>query len=307
MYQLIKRTIFENINDEIKKNIYAVLVRTPVIKLAIKHYIQATTPAHVISFKKTGRTWLNMLIGKALQLYYGIEDISPIVLAGSRNKCPGYPGVSFIHDDSAHWKRPEELVRSKLHYKYKRVVFLVRDPRDVVVSMYFEKNKRLPVHLDGEKLEYSQFADRIAPYKGSLSEFINEPVGSFDTILEFYNIWAHNRKLIDGFQLVRYEDIHQNPQKELRRVFNYLCINDINDEVLNEAVDFASFDNMRKMEAKDKLSTVKLRPANEKDKESFKTRKGKTGGYVDYLSNKEIKNLTEKMKNELDNYFGYTN
>lgn len=299
--------MLDNINDELKRKIYITFVKIPVIKSLVKQYIRATTPAHVISYKKTGRTWLNMLIGKTLQLHYCIENVSPVLLTRSQKKCPGYPGISFLHDDSAHWKRPEELVKSKLHYKYKRVIFLVRDPRDVVVSIYFEKNKRLPAHVDGEKLEYAQFADRIAPYKGSLSEFIDEPVGSFDTILEFYNIWAQNKNLLDDFLLVRYEDIHQNPQKELRRIFNYLCINDIADEVLNQAVEFSSFDNMRKMETKDELSTIKLRAADKNDSESYKTRKGKTGGYVDYLSNHEIKKLTAKMKNSLNDYFKYTN
>ncbi|NEO10385.1 sulfotransferase domain-containing protein, partial [Moorena sp. SIO3I8] len=37
----------------------------------------------------------------------------------------------------------DELVQSKANYKNAKVILLVRDPRDVVVSIYFEHTKRV--------------------------------------------------------------------------------------------------------------------------------------------------------------------
>ena len=41
------------------------------------------------------------------------------------------------------------------------------------------------------------------------------------------------------------------------------------------------------------------------DPETFKVRKGKVGGYVDYLDAKEIEYLDNKIEADLDPIFGY--
>jgi hypothetical protein len=63
---------------------------------------------------------------------------------------------------------------------------------------------------------------------------------------------------------------------------------------------------MRKMEAEGRFQSGMLRPADQADRESYKTRKGKTKGFVDHLSASEIDALTQKMNETLDPYFGYT-
>ncbi len=144
--------------------------------------------------------------------------------------------------------------------------------------VYFEKHKGLPVYIEGEKREYSLLAERIQPYKDSLSQYVREPVGSFDTILSFYNIWAKNSSIIDELLLVRYEDLYSNPKEKLRKVLNFIGLLNVKNEVLNESIEYSSFNNMHSMERNDRLQSVKLRPAQKDDFESYKTRVGKVGG-----------------------------
>jgi hypothetical protein len=42
------------------------------------------------------------------------------------------------------------------------------------------------------------------------------------------------------------------------------------------------------------------------DPESFKTRRGKIGGYVDYLSAEDIAWLNRRIDAELDPFYGYS-
>jgi len=125
-------------------------------------------------------------------------------------------------------------------------------------------------------------------------------------LLTYYNIWAQNRHLPEDFLLVRYEDLKANPGGELRRVLDFLELQAILQTTIDEAVNYASFENMRKMEAEGRFQSGMLRPADQADQESYKTRKGKTKGFVDHLSPVEIEALNKKMNEKLDPYFGYT-
>ena len=128
---------------------------------------------------------------------------------------------------------------------------------------------------------YEQYT---ATFDGSLPEFIHQPRGGFDTLLAYYNIWADNRQLPLDFLLVRYEDMKANPGGELRRVLDFLGLQAISQDTIDAAVAYASFENMRKMEAEGRFQSGMLKPANQTDQESYKTRKGKTRGYLEYLN-----------------------
>jgi hypothetical protein len=92
---------------------------------------------------------------------------------------------------------------------------------------------------------------------------------------------------------------------QAKRVLEFLGLEEIIDSEIELAIDFSSFDNMRKMEARDKFKVKRLRPGNKEDRESYKVRKGKIGGYTDYLTETDIKTLNEKMR-ELSEFYDYT-
>lgn len=241
----------------------------------------------LISYPKCGRTWLRIMLSKALAEHFGVADIDYLDsnLLGMEGQ--GLPRVRISHDSAPHWKTPGQLPTSKRRYRKKKVLLLVRDPRDVVVSMYFERSRRELV------------------YDGSLSEFLHEKKGSLDTIIEYYNVWARNRAVPRGFHLVRYEDLQRDAAAELMKIMEFLGLEGVSGEALRSAVDFASFKNMRAMEKKDALGSGRLRPRNEKDRESYKTRRGKVGGFVDYLSPEEIAWVNDRIAEKLDPLFGY--
>ena len=243
--------------------------------------------ALLVSYPKCGRTWLTMLLARAMANAAGLSERELDYLANDLlgGKVGDLPHVRISHDDNPHWKTPRQLARSKRRYREKRVILLVRDPRDTVVSMYFERTRR----------------ERA--YAGTLSEFLRERRGSLDTILAYYNVWARERARLDAFCLVRYEDLKVDTAGQLARLLRFTGAN-VSDAHIAEAVQFGSFENMRAMENADALKSGRLRARDPKDAESFKTRKGKVGGYVDYLTPAEIEWMERKLQT-LDPSYGY--
>jgi hypothetical protein len=263
-------------------------------------YAHKQTDVYLISYPKCGRTWLRLMIGKSVAQHFSLlENEDMLFLRWPKKIHPDIPHITVIHEDRPMLKSPEELQTTKTKFAEKKIILLVRDPRDVIVSSYFEMKKRAQIFGD------NPYEQRSASFHGSLEEFINQEQGGFNTILKYYNIWADNRQIPKDLLLVRYEDMRAEPQKELRKVIDFLGLSIISDEILSHAVEYASFDNMRNMEKDGKFSSGMLKPASAADKDSYKTRRGKIKGFVDYLDEKEIENLNQKML-EFSNFYGYT-
>ncbi len=267
----------------------------------LRWYAHRNTDAYLLSYPKCGRTWLRLMLGRAISCHFALpEDEDTLFLRDARKLPSGVPRITVVHDDRPMLKAPHELEENKSRYRNKKVIFLVRDPRDVIVSSYFEMSKR--GHMFGD----NPYESRQAVFEGSLSEFINGSIGGFDTILKYYNIWAQSRHLPKGFLLVRYEDMRTDAHGQLRRVLDFLGLAAVEQSTISEAVQYASFDNMRKMEAESRFQTGILNPADEADRDSYKTRKGKIHGFFDHLSQDEIILLNKKMQEQLSDFFGYT-
>jgi hypothetical protein len=240
-------------------------------------------------------------MGKSISLAFHLpEDEELLFLRSNRRFHPQAPRILVIHDDRPMLKTPGELSSDKTRFRTKKVIFLARDPRDVIVSSYFEMKNR------GRLFGENPHERRQAVFDGSLSEFIQRPVGSFDTLLAYYNIWARNRTTPAGFLLVRYEDLKADAHAELRRIMDFLGLQAVGDDAIRQAVEFASFENMRKMEAGGSVQHNMLNPANPANLETYKTRKGKVKGYLEYLSAAEVQTLDRKLSENLNPYFGYT-
>lgn len=263
-------------------------------------YAHRRADVYLISYPKCGRTWLRLMIGRAIVTHYSLpqnEDL--LLLRWKSSPHPDLPMITVVHEDRPMLKTPQELETSKEKFRDKKVIFLARDPRDVIVSSYFEMKKR------GELFGENPYEDRKAVFKGELSEFIDQTRGGFDTILRYYNIWAASRDIPQGFLMVRYEDMKRNPARELRKVLDFLGLGPVGDDTLQEAVRYASFENMRKMEREGNFQSGVLNPAQRSDEDSYKTRKGKIGGYTDYLTEDQIQRLSNKMQKDLSAFFGY--
>jgi hypothetical protein len=250
----------------------------------------------VVSFPKCGRTWLRLLIAHVLHVRFGLVHANPLNNSQVPLVClnPRVPLISFRHDGDPFQKRPEELDEQDIGVSPEwRTIFLARDPRDVVVSAYFEKTRRS-----------HQYPKALA-FRGSLAEFVRCEVGSVRTLIRYYQLWSRALSQTPSALLIRYEDLHRDGVRELRRVMASLGVGKVGIGILRDALEWASFENMRRMEELDLFRSQRLRPGRLVDSESFKTRRGRVGGYRDYLDDEDIFFIEDLMHRELAGAFGY--
>jgi len=242
------------------------------------------TDNYLISFPKSGRTWLRTIINNYYSRKYnkpmslGLIDCNIRNLLNKRIPC-----VNFTHF-GAHSKSgilPDLTILSG-----RKVILLVRDPRDVVVSYYFQCVKR----------------DRI--FQGGISDFIRHDDFGFEHIIDFMNHIYNSKNIASSFLMVRYEDIMQDAYAVSIGILEFIDSSEVNISKLKEAIEFSRFENMKKMEEKGSLENKRMKPGDIDDPESFKVRKGKVGAYMQYLSANDLKYISEKMK-KINPIFGY--
>ena len=144
------------------------------------------------------------------------------------------------------------------------------------------------------------------PYRGSLVEMIRHPLFGIKSVIEVMNTWIEEwgRGDREGFKLVRYEDLLKDPAGEFRRVLAFLGFDEIDEKAFSHSLEFASFDNMKRMEGAGEFRAGILKPGDPQDPESFKMRRGKREGYKDYLATEDILYLNQAMA-RLDQRYGY--
>ena len=278
-----------------------------------KIYDERTADAFLLSFPKCGRTWLRLMIGKVLENHFQLDHPQMERKLLKLRRLPRLdsriPKIYVTHDDWPHWKKAEELERCKKKFRNAKIVFLVRDPRDVIVSFYFEQSKRVTEEdahrIRKRHLVLRRYRSRIKPYKGTMQEFIREEVGSFKTLIAYYKIWDLNKRTPKDFMLLKYEELRSDTVKQLRWVIDFWGLEDLSDKTIAEAVAFCRFENMQKLEQANAFKSIIMAPTNRSDKESYKIRKGKVGGYRDSLSTEDVRYLDELMREVLPDSFGY--
>jgi alcohol sulfotransferase len=156
------------------------------------------------------------------------------------------------------------------------VVFMVRDPRDVLVSAFF--------HATRHKHRFS----------GTLDDFIADKAQGLPAIVSYLNGWA------EGLQgrrsaVLSYEELTRDTMGESARIIEFLGLAPA-ETALSEAVNAARFETMRELERQGGL------PAHEYDRadeESLRMRRGKVGGFEDYLSDAQIGRILDRCRKEL--------
>jgi hypothetical protein len=184
----------------------------------------------IVSYQKSGNTWLRFLIANLT------SSGSPVTFLQMEDRVP------MIYDCS-NWvllqkPRPRVIASHEcFDPRYGRVIYIVRDPRDVVVSSYYHHLKLGDIH-DGYPIE--QFVARWLRE----TQYDSPRFGSWR---EHILSWNETRGKDAGFLLVRYEDMKGNPQKELARISSFLDLS-VPPERLAKAIEASSPERMRQLE-----------------------------------------------------------
>lgn len=255
---------------------------------------ESVKEAFFVSFPKNGRTWIRIILSKIIYETFNLseKEIPEYYLLNIKRLCEeaGRIPITMTHDDSANHLVYKKLEEDKSNYIDKKVILLIRDPRDTLVSYYFHRTKRWkPIDDKG------------------ISAFIRDKRYGIRKILRFYNIWNQWINKIDEVLVVRYEDMHMNPKTTIKRMLAFLEIQDeVSEEIIDHAIEFANFNNLKHLEKENYFHTNKMRPADLNDDETFKVRRGVVNGFDDYLLPDDIEFLNDliiRTKCPLINYY----
>lgn len=244
-----------------------------------------------ISFPKSGRTWFRTLWSAYWCKVAGIEF--DLRVRGIK----GMPHMYATHDRWTHLMEASAFNRLLGHglippkaAREKPKALLVRDPRDVVVSLYFQMTKR-------SQVERRYKAD-------SLKALVHHPTFGFATICDLMNGWYQEWGGSERFAMFRYEDARADPLPIMRQWLKFFGVTAIDETALAHAIAFSDFDAAKQREQAGEIKDKLMAARNLDDGESFKARRGKVGGFTDYLDADDLAYCNEKMTRLLP-VFGY--
>jgi hypothetical protein len=183
----------------------------------------------LVSYPKSGNTWLRFLLANLRHPevdFRNIERLVPDVEGTSLREFRRVPRPRLIK--SHYWFDPW----------YPRVIYIVRDPRDVVISQYHFQRKRRLIQ-DGYPLE--TYVERFLA--GEVSDY-----GSWRDHVATWMV-AHDDNS-SRYLLVRYEDLLASTSAELKRVADFLALAPTEGEIAR-AIERSSPDAIRRMEQVD--------------------------------------------------------
>lgn len=252
----------------------------------------------IVSFGKSGRTWLRVMLSRLYQVKHGLGERHLIGFDNLHRKNAAIPSLFFTHDN--YIKDYTGNRDSKADFYDKKVVLLVRNPLDVAVSQFFQWKYRM---RPGKKAlnEYPEHGSDVDIY-----DFVMSPASGLPKIINYLNLWAKEQNKIRELLIVHYEDMRANTADVLARIADFLDTPGSPEQV-DEAVRFASVENMRNMETKRTfwLSGSRMVARDRSNPNSYKVRKAKVGGYRDYFDDAQIEAMNRMVAERLDSLFAY--
>lgn len=248
--------------------------------------------AIVVSIPKSGRTWVRTF----LCAYFCEKVGQPFSLQPERY--PGVPRIIYTHDLFEERTKADRWDKVRGKYLIPRgerrrcpIILLARDPRDAFVSLYVQLTRRTRETPNELKTK-------------SAGELLRDPAHGLVSMIEVMNSWLAEWSSRPDFLLIRYETLREDPRAGFAQVLCSLGERAPDEKALTRAVEFSAFGNMKKLETAGAFDSKILRAGDTADPESFKVRRGKIGGFADYLTAEEQAYAADALA-KLDPRFGY--
>ena len=266
----------------------------------------------IASFPKSGNTWVRTFLCSYLYMNLKNEDFD-FGLLKNILKFPNekqYEDIGVkpknFEEVAKYWISVQEKINSNKKINFLKThnafgglencpftnkantlgaIYLVRDPRDVLISY----SRHLEKSID-ETLELVLEDD----HKGWLNEYKKDVIG------EIRGSWAQNYNSWKNFYLtekiiIRYEDLIKDPFNNFSNIIRYLNKLfglEINDEKIKKCIEITDFNKLKKLEMKTGFVE------NYSKKELF-FNQGKSKQWQDILDEKTVLKLEKKFKKEM--------
>ena len=266
------------------------------------------------SYPKSGNTWLRSIIGNFYNFHkeFSLNDLKSIPLLSIKKHFREFNNKVYINNNELHFDwisqniiQCQNLLNNKSNHlnifkthsaRHKNFtnetvnagfIYIVRDPRDIVVSF---KN------FTGNSLD--QIIDELL--------FQKQLMINTNGAKELLSTWELNVQSWLNYNsvprlIIKYEDLKLNPKRIILNIKQFLNkihrlnIN-LHDQDIDKIIDNTNFNNLKKLEDKNGF--------DEASKHSKFFRSGTSNQWKDMLSNSQAK-LIEKNLKSLMRYFNY--
>ena len=259
----------------------------------------------VIGHPKSGNTWLRTMIARAYQVRYGLPPTVALKTDELARKDARIPRFCVSNGYYSYEGELGKLLKQEnpdADLAKKPIVLLARHPADIAVSWYLQFTRRVSPakrELINATLERPIDKDGIGRW-----DFVMRSAIGLHSIIDFLNEWERCLQRYPRTLIIRYEDMRSVPYETLKRVTDFLG-DPFEERELREAVEFGSFENLRRLEASGFFKYGGLARSRGSGPESAKVRRGKVEGYRDDFSPEQVDEIDALLAGRLSPTLGY--
>ncbi|CCQ53956.1 MULTISPECIES: sulfotransferase domain-containing protein [Crocosphaera] len=230
--------------DRLKQKITGIFVNDSspeeLPKRRAKHQCFRHSDIFLVSYPKSGNTWMRFLIANLTKPsdLVSFENINKII-----------PDLYKTSTQELQELSDPRIIKSHECFdtRYKKVIYIVRNPYSVSVSLYHHliKYKRI-----SQELEFKEFLQDFL--QGFRETTISEWYRNLGSWSENVTSWLDSEDYASGdFLLIRYEDLMLDPLQEMSKVNRFLS-KGADDVQIQEAIQKSNFKSMKNIENKQK-------------------------------------------------------
>ncbi|MDQ8188855.1 sulfotransferase domain-containing protein [Roseibacillus persicicus] len=256
-------------------------IRGCVKKLQAPRSLVTSSDVFVVSYPKSGNTWLRFLLSNYFVQYFSIPlNVNWFTVQGLIPDVQVYRNLPA--NDLISSRCGYRLLKTHADYeaKIKRAVVLVRNPEDALLSCYkyFRLNGKIQSGL-------------------SLRQFVEEHPQGLNGWINHTNGWVGQYRIGSVIRFYRFEDLRRNPHETMAEIIDLLGL-EVCDDILNSAIEASSLEAMAVSEKKHR-SNAALNLQNERF-----VGQAKVGGGAEVM-NDELIALIRENTAEIRSNLGY--
>lgn len=258
--------------------------------------------SYFLSFRKSGRTWVHNVLADYAARKYGCVN-SPSDFSTNPSRDNEYTKklsrkISFRHDFHISGINPANTKSEFTRSLYRKLpsLFLVRDPRDTLVSYYHHVIDRAHIAEQAGKTWWLRSETSIDDFAIANERGLKSIVNFLNTLALFSQHHGNN------VRFYYYEDLRSSHGDfnlpTWTSMFNHLLQADVDADALEWALESNSFANMRQ-----KYDAYKKTRVGRHPEVQGRIRSGKVGGYKNELSGTAQAFCNEYIERNLNSFF----